>query len=255
MSLLETEALDVRIADVKVCRGLSIAVDAGQRWALLGRNGVGKTTLLHTLAGLRAPAAGRVLLERTSVNAMPRRRLAQRLGLLPQDNQDPFPATVMETALMGRHPHIPAWRWEDETDHRIAAEVLAELDLAELAERDVGTLSGGERRRVAVATLLAQNPGLMLLDEPSNHLDVHHQIDVLNRLDRHAGDQGALILAIHDVNLAVRFCSHALLLFGDGEACHGPVGNMLEAQVLSTLYRHPMQEARAGDGRRLFVPA
>lgn len=254
MTLLRTRELTVDIADVHICRDLNLSVGAGERWALLGRNGVGKTTLLHTLAGLNPPLSGEVLVQERPLQRWGRRRLAQQLGLLPQDNQDPFPATVLETALMGRHPHISPWRWEDEDDQRIALDALAELDLQTLTHRDVGTLSGGERRRVAVATLLTQNPRLMLLDEPSNHLDVHHQIDVLERLDHHAGN-GAMILATHDVNLALRFCTHALLLFGDGESCHGPVETMLERDVLASLYRHPMQAARTEDGRRIFVPA
>lgn len=255
MTLLTTEGLGVEIGGMQIADGLELAVEAGQSWAVLGANGAGKTTLLHTLAGLRAPAAGRVLLDRVALAEIGRRGIAQRLGILLQDSEDPFPSTVFETALIGRHPHIGPWQWESPDDRERAREALAAVDLAALSERPVDTLSGGERRRLALATLLAQDPAVYLLDEPSNHLDLHHQVHLLGRIhERVTAAGGALVMALHDINLAIRFCDHALLIFDQGEIRHGPADELIRAPHLSRLFRHPITEIEA-EGRRVFVPA
>ncbi len=254
MSLLETRRLTVAVADTLVCQDLSLALQPAQRWALLGRNGAGKTTLLHALAGLRRPQAGEVLLDGEALVKLPRRAVAQRIGLLLQESHDALPASVLETALLGRHPHLSPWRWEEAQDLEIARKALAAVGLAELEKREVGTLSGGERRRLAIATLLAQDPAVFLLDEPTNHLDLHHQMSILTLLSaRVAEQQGGMILCLHDPNLAARFCSHALLLFGDGESLAGPVSEVLTPDILSRLYGHPIRLIEA-NGDRAFIP-
>ena len=113
MTTLATRQLDVEIGSVRVCSQLDLTVPPGQCWGLLGRNGAGKTTLIHTLAGLRPPLSGEVLLGDHPIRTLPRRTVAQQLGVLFQDEADPFPATVLETALIGRHPHLGRWAWED----------------------------------------------------------------------------------------------------------------------------------------------
>jgi len=254
MTLLATEALAIEIGGKHIAGDLDLAVGPGESWAVLGANGAGKTTLLHTLAGLRPPAGGQVLLDDRPLHGLGRREIARRLGILLQDSEDPFPSTVFETTLIGRHPHIGAWQWESPEDHRLARNALAEVGLAELADRPVDTLSGGERRRLALATLLTQDPAVHLLDEPSNHLDLHHQIQLLGHMrERVTGVGGALVMALHDVNLAARFCDHALLIFADGQVRHGPVDELLLPGHLSCLYQHPVREI-AADGRRFFVP-
>jgi iron complex transport system ATP-binding protein len=239
MALLATEKLAVRIADVRVCNGLDLAVDAGQCWCVLGRNGVGKTTLLHTLAGLAAPAAGTVSMEGMALQDAPSTVRARHLGLLLQDHSDPFPATVLDTVLIGRHPHLGLWGWEGPDDYRRAREALAAMGLAGFEQREIHTLSGGERRRVGLATLLTQDPAVYLLDEPTNHLDLHHQIRLLEQLGAHARATGkALVMVLHDINLAARFADRFLLLFGDGECLHGDAQAMLQEGHLQRLYRH-----------------
>lgn len=250
MTLLRTESLTVRVGDHAVCRELDLSVRSGECWAVLGSNGAGKTTFLHSLIGLHTEVSGRIELAGESLASLRRRRIAQLAGLLPQDSSDAFPASVLETAVMGRHPHLGPWEWEGEADYAAAREALASVGLTELAERDVRTLSGGERRRLALATLLTQAPPIQLLDEPANHLDLHHQVTLLGRVSQ-PGD-GATVMSLHDVNLAERFCSHALLLFGDGEACFGPIQEVLNADVLSRLYRHPIRQIIDGR-RRVFV--
>ncbi len=256
MMPLQARALDVRIAGRRICAGLDLGFGAGETWAVLGRNGAGKTTLLHTLAGLRAARDGAVLVEGRDLREWDGMSLARRRGVLLQDSQDTFPATVLETVLAGRHPHLSFWALESAADHALAHRALAEVDLAADAARLVTTLSGGERRRVAIATLLVQNPLIWLLDEPSNHLDLHHQVGLLSLLVRRAADRGGLILmSLHDVNLAVRFCTHALLLVADGAVLAGPVHEVIDAVNLERMYGHAVREVRDGSGARAWLPA
>src|SRR6266700_7466603 len=205
--LLAARGLTVTIAGHRVCSDLELAVKPGECLAILGRNGAGKTTLLHTLAGLRAAGAGVIELDGRPLANLTPRDVARLRGVLPQDDSDAFPATVLETVLVGRHPHLSRWQWEGADDIRIAREALAAADMEGTEERDVRTLSGGERRRAALAALLTQQPRLFLLDEPSSHLDLAHQLAVLRRLTTLAREQrSALIMVLHDLNLARRFC-------------------------------------------------
>ncbi len=250
MTLLRTRGLTVTVGEHTICRDLDLEVGEGQRWALLGGNGAGKTTLLHSLIGLHTELTGRVELAGEPLDRLARRRTAQLAGLLPQDSSDPFPATVLETALIGRHPHLGPWQWEGAADYAAARRALAQVGLETLEDRDVLTLSGGERRRLALATLMTQDPILWLLDEPTNHLDLHHQVTLLQRVaERHSG---ATLMSLHDVNLAERFGTHALLLFGDGDALAGSVAQVLDSAVLSRLYQHPIRQVDDG-ARRLFI--
>jgi iron complex transport system ATP-binding protein len=171
--MLAASGLAVTIAGIRICHGLDLNVAPGQCWAILGRNGAGKTTLLNTLAGLRAPSAGTIEVDGRPLSNFDPRELARFRGLLPQDDSDPFPATALETVLIGRHPHLSRWRWEGAEDLRIARDALAAADLAGAEARDVRTLSGGERRRVALATLLAQQPRIFLLDELESSRSSH----------------------------------------------------------------------------------
>lgn len=251
---LEARALRLARGDRVLCRGLDARFDPGQCWCILGRNGSGKTTLLHTLAGLFLPQAGEVLLHGQPLARQPRRQLARELGLLPQDHWDPFPATVLETALLGRHPHLGPWHWEGETDRALARAALARVGLTELAGREVGTLSGGERRRLGFATLLTQDPVYLLLDEPTNHLDLHHQLSLLGHLQSLSRSEGkCLIMVLHDPNLAARFADHAVLLLEDGSACAGPTAATLHTARLEALYGHSLRQLEV-DGRPLWVP-
>lgn len=252
--LLSTEGLSVSIGSCQVCTALDWSASAGECWGVLGRNGTGKTTLLHTLAGLHAPSAGQVSLAGTNMARLSRRNVARRVGLLPQDHSDPFPADVLATVLAGRHPHLRPWQWETAGDAGMAHSALARLGLAGFAQRRINALSGGERRRVGIATLLCQAPDIYLLDEPLNHLDPHHQIAVLDVLREQCRQADSVaIMSLHDVNLAARYCDRLLYLFGEGETAAGETAQMLTSNHLEQLFAHPMQAVR-GDGKTVFVP-
>jgi iron complex transport system ATP-binding protein len=253
--LLETRALTAAVGEVTAVRGLDLLLRAGEVLAILGRNGVGKSTLLATLAGLRPPAGGEVLIEGSPLAALEPRRLAQVRAYLPQHVHDPFASTVLETALIGRHPHLGRWDWESAADRRLALDALAAVELGGLEEREVHTLSGGERQRLGLAMLLVQTPRLYLLDEPLAHLDPHHGLAALQLLRTQAVSTGAaVIVVLHDANLALRYCDSALLLYGDGECSHGTAAQVIDAAALSRLYGHPLRRID-DDGRPWFVPA
>lgn len=253
-ALLETRQLTVCIGGNAICRDLDLSLNAGERLAILGRNGAGKSTLLSVLAGLRNAQSGTVLLDGASYGRLGPRQSALIRGWLPQARGDAFASTVLETAMVGRHPHLARWDWESERDAKIVREALAAVDLAEFEQRDVQTLSGGERQRLAIATLLAQAPRLFLLDEPIAHLDLKHQIAMLELFAGAARDCGAgVAMVLHEPALAWRFCDRALLIYGDGRTESGPVREMLTAERLSALYQYPLQAVEC-DGRFSFIP-
>jgi iron complex transport system ATP-binding protein len=252
--LLECDALNISIGGKAITRQLTLRILPGECWCILGPNGSGKTTLLHTLAGLRAPQSGQIYLDGTNIHQLSRRQLALRAGILFQHQQDSFPASVLETVLQGRHPHLRPWQWETADDRNIAREALHALELENFAQRDIRTLSGGERQRVAIATLLAQQTPLNLLDEPSNHLDLGHRIKLLNSLVRDTRLRGrGVCMSLHDINLAARFADHALLLHGNGEFDLGPVATVLVRDKLETLYGLPLRPVRL-ENRTFWIP-
>jgi iron complex transport system ATP-binding protein len=187
------------------------------------------------------------------VQTLPARELALRRAVLAQDSIDAFPATVLETVLIGRHPHLSRFAWERDDDIEFAAQALARFGLAPLAQRDVRTLSGGERRRVALAALLVQDTPLALLDEPSSHLDIAQQIGALEVFVGLARERGhAIVMVLHDVHLALRFCDRAIAI-GNGSAHAGTVADVLSVRALSSLFGRELVELRDGP-LATFVP-
>lgn len=250
--LMSCSEIRVSVPGRLLVDALSLELRRGELVAVLGQNGAGKTLSLLTLAGLRDADAGRVLIGADDIQSSPRAAVARQLALLPQDVEDIFPATVIDTVLIGRHPHIGQLRWESTADYAIANRALDTMGLADLAERDVLTLSGGERRRLSIAQVLAQQPDIYLLDEPTNHLDPQHQLDAM-RIFRAAADGGAGVIAtLHDINLAVRFADRCLLLFGDGRWELGPSAEILNEERLGELFATPMESVVWRD-HNLFV--
>jgi len=254
MASLELRAITLEIGGRTVCRDLSLAIDKNERWALLGKNGAGKTTLLHSLIALHEPAAGQILIKDTLQQQLTRRQLAQAVGILFQEGMHSMPSTVMESVLLGRHPHTHSLLLDDARDMAIAREALRSLDLETFAERQVDSLSGGEKQRLALAMLIAQTPDIYLLDEPSNHLDLAFQVKLLSTLARRIIDQSAcLLMATHDINLAARFCDRFILLMGDGTALVGTRDEVLTEASLSAAYECDMQAIVAGE-MRFYYP-
>jgi iron complex transport system ATP-binding protein len=252
--LLECRSLDVSVGDRQLIRGLDLSVGAGHLLAVLGPNGAGKTLLLHTLAGMRPPAGGEILIRGRNLLLWNKRDLAREMALLPQNVEDPFPATVLETVLLGRHPHISRWRWENAEDVALARAAIGSVGLQGYEERDVFTLSGGERRRAAIAAVFAQAPTIFLMDEPTNHLDPSHQLEALKLLRERADAGAAVIVTIHDANLAARFADQALLIEPRGDWTWGDSAQSINDDNLSRLYSTRFESVER-DGRRIFFQA
>ncbi len=252
--LLEADDLALRVGERWLCCEFSLRLSAGECLALLGPNGAGKTTLLHTLAGLRKPSAGHVRVGGLPYAGWAALDAARFRGLLPQQQPDHFAASVLETVLVGRHPHLGRWGWEGAEDQTAVRQALADVGLSDFAARDVLTLSGGERQRVAIATLLAQAPELFLLDEPLNHLDLHYQIAVLELFHALARRQGrGVVMVLHDINLAARYADHIILLDGRGGVRAGDRDTVLQTDFLSHAFGHPLRRFDC-DGRATFIP-
>ena len=250
--LLEAEALGVTVAGREICRDVSVRLQPGERLVVLGANGAGKTTLLHTLAGLREARRGEVRVRDRALAQWSEAELARVRGVLPQRQPDWFSATVMETALVGRHPHLGRWAWESAEAARIATEALARLGLGHMAGRNILSLSGGERQRLAIASLLAQQPALYLLDEPLSHLDLHYQVAVLEHFSALARDGAGVVMVLHDLNLAARFADQVVLLDGRGGVVAGLAEAVLQADVLSDAFGHPLRR-HVIDGHVTFL--
>ena len=250
---LSCTGLSVSAGGRELVAGLNMAIQPGDFVCILGPNGVGKTLTLHTLAGLRAPARGQVKLGNDVIDSLDRPAIARRLGLLLQEQEDAFPVTVLETALLGRHARLAFWQWETDADRTVAGAALAAMDLAGLEQRPTATLSGGERRRLALATLLVQDPALLLLDEPMNHLDPAHRFVVLEKLATLCASGRGILASLHDPALAARYATAVLLLHGDGRWDFGAARELLTPERLGELYGTPFAVFHSGNDQ-VIIP-
>jgi len=252
--LIEVRDLTLRIGQRTLMHDFNMSVRPREMWCILGANGVGKTTFMHTLVGLRLAQRGSVYLAQRPLARWSAVDAARLRGFLPQTNHDLFGAPVLQVVLMGRHPHLGRWEWEGQADRALAMAALKAVDLEEVADRDVTTLSGGERQRVAIAALLAQDVPLMLLDEPLAHLDLFHQIAVLQHVAFLARDKGrGVVFSLHDLNLAHRFASHAVLFGAHGALLQGPIEDVMTEAALSDAFGCAVRRINIG-ARSMFVP-
>lgn len=242
--LLSLRNVTLRTAERVLVDSLSVRIALGDRWAVLGPNGAGKSTLLAAMAGARAVDGGEIHLGGRAVRSLGADELARDRALLTDRWNDPFASTVLDTVLTARY----VFR-DERAGESIARKWLQMLDCGALADRDVRRLSRGERQRVAIATALAQDTPLVLLDEPTAHQDPRHQALVIRELAALPGR--ALIASLHDLNAAVRFASHALLLWGDGRTQCGPAADVLVPSLLSDLFQTPITYVEA-DGESFF---
>ncbi len=216
---------------------VSVAIEPGDVLGILGPNGSGKTTLLRLLAGFLAPASGAVTLGGTALASIPRRRLARRLAVVPQETHLAFDYSVLEIALMGRYPHLGPFELEGPGDIAVARDALAATGTLHLAGRSFSTLSGGEKQRVIIASALAQAADILLLDEPTASLDLGYQLDIAALLGRLNRDRGlTMVVATHDLNFAASLCRTLLLVRGGHVLAHGPVTDVLTAPHVAALY-------------------
>jgi len=246
-----------------VVRDLSLRVPEGTVTAILGPNGSGKTTLLRLLLGVLRPRSGEICIAgrplwpgsragQEGKAPYSRTERARLLGLVPQDEHIPFDFSVLEYVLMGRAPYLGPLDMPGEADYRAAAEALERVGLAELRDRPLPTLSGGERQLASVARALAQQTRILLLDEPAAHLDLGNQGRLLDIMRDLAAGGTTLVLTTHDPNLASSVAGHAVLVQAGQVLAAGPTDEVLTAELLSATYGTPVSVYQV-DGRRIIL--
>jgi iron complex transport system ATP-binding protein len=231
-------------------RDVSLEIAEGEQVAVLGPNGSGKSTLLKILSRTLNPSAGQVCLFGERIESFGRRALSQKVAVVPQETQATFPYTVAEVVLMGRASYLPAFALENARDREIARDSMRLTDTLSLADRYIHELSSGEKQRVILARALAQEAGLLLLDEPTTFLDIKHQIEIhelLFRLNRQKGL--TIITALHDLNLASIYFPRVVLLESGRIHCQGSPQEVLTAERIFSVYGARVR-VLPGDGKR-----
>ncbi len=251
---LRFDNVSVGVAGRDLLREVDFELRSGEIVGLIGRNGVGKTTLLRAASVQASPTAGEVRLGNALVSAVPRRALARRLAVVPQDLHVPFPFRVGELVLMGRAPHQPWLGLDSDHDVDLALAALGKLGIAELADRDITTLSGGERQLALVARALVGEPEILLLDEPTAFLDLKHRLEVLREVRAFADSGGAALIVSHDLSLAARSCDRIVLL-GEGRVVAvGPPEEVFGPENLRMAFGIEATRLVAPDGSIVVVP-
>ena len=233
-----------------VLNELSCLILSGRVLGILGPNGSGKSTLLKLLARVFQPQQGRITLLGDSLSSLSQLEVAKRVALVPQETLQVFPFTIAEMVLMGRSPHHQGWggwHWEDSQDWTVAQSAMKELDVAHLGNRLVTEVSGGERQRAVIARALVQEPKILLLDEPTAFLDLHHQLDIARIIKRLNRERGlTVVLVSHDLNLASQYCDQVLLLNHGRLAAMGSPQSVMKPDIIEKVYgcsvlvdRHP----------------
>lgn len=237
MSILTTQNLTLAYDQAVVIAGMDVIIPGGKITALVGPNGCGKSTLLRGLARLLAPKGGTALLDGKAIHQIPTRELAKQLGILPQSPVAPEGLTVRELVAQGRYPHqswFQQWAAGDET---AVVKALELTGMAELAERPVDALSGGQRQRAWIAMTLAQETSVILLDEPTTFLDLSHQIEVLQLLERlNREEERTIVMVVHDLNHATRHASHVVALKAGAVAAAGPPAEVVTPALLREVF-------------------
>ena len=251
--ILEAVDVTVQFGDRLALDAATFALAAGSLTAVLGPNGSGKSTLLRTLVGLERPESGRVLFRGTPIRQLPRRDVARRVAFLPQDTRCDFAFTVEEMVDMGRHPHRGRFEARTREDRDAVEQAIALCDLRGLRHRTVDRLSGGERQRVAIARCLATRPDVIVLDEPTAHLDLEHTLDILS-LCRDLTTAGTTIaFATHDLDSVLRYATAAVLLSAGRVCGSGTPAGVLTADACRDVFAVRSELVTTSTGRQALV--
>lgn len=240
MSLLSASNISLSFADQQVLKDISLSVERGEVVGLIGPNGAGKTTLLRILANLQNPDHGQACLNNKSLKDTALKELAQQIGYLAQGAPAHWPLLVEKVVELGRLPYQSLnqslWQGLSASDKKIIDQAIAQTEIGHLRQRPITTLSGGERMRALLARLFASEPTLILADEPVAALDPYHQLHIMELLREHAAKNGAVIVVLHDLNLAARFCDRLMLLKDGRLVAEGKPGEVLNNQQLRDVY-------------------
>ncbi|ADU51413.1 ABC transporter related protein [Thermaerobacter marianensis DSM 12885] len=239
---LEVRGVRVGYAADPVLDGVTLEVHRGEWLAVAGPNGSGKTTLLRALTGFLEPWGGAVYLEGTALSAWRPSQRARRMAVAGVEPGPVTGLTVAEYVALGRTPHLQGmWSWEGPRDREVVARALAWVGLDPLADRPLETLSAGQRQKAVLARALAQEPVVLLLDEPTSHLDLRHQVEIMDLLDGLRRGLGLTLVAVlHDLNLAALYCQRLVLLQDGRVAAAGEPAQVIRADVLRRVYGCPV---------------
>jgi iron complex transport system ATP-binding protein len=251
---LAFEGICVEIGGREILRDVHLELARGEVLVVAGSNGAGKTTLLRVASRVLRPSAGRVRVGGRAADSLPRRELAREIAVVPQDVQVAFPFRAGEVVLMGRSPHLGALGYESPEDVGRAREAMARVGISDLADRSILELSGGERQLVLIARALAQDPEVLLLDEPTAHLDLRHRIQVLGLVREFAAAGRSALVVSHDLSLAARTCDRLALLAGGGLLAVGRPGDVLNRENLRAAFEIEADVLAAPDGAPIVVP-
>ncbi|HLB29424.1 MAG TPA: ABC transporter ATP-binding protein [Dehalococcoidia bacterium] len=246
---LSCQRLTVAYGKEIVLKDLDLGVEAGEMVSVIGPNGSGKSTLLRAMARILKPRGGAVYLDGKAIASLPTGEVARRLAILPQAPEAPGEMTVEELVWLGRHPHIPFLGLAGARDREAVAGAVEQADLRELAHRPIQSLSGGERQRAWLAMALAQEPQVLLLDEPTTFLDLRHQVESLELLRRLNESQGiTIVMALQDINQAAHF-SHRIVVMKEGEVYSaGLPRTVLTADMLREVFQVEAEVVAGADG-------
>ena len=234
---LQFRQISFSYLDGLVLHGINLSIGAGEMVSLLGPNGSGKTTLLKLASGILKPGQGEIRLDGTSLSQLSRKSIARHMAVVPQQFHVSFAFTVAEIVTLGRIPFLKAFAEESEADRRLVTNALELVGISQLRERRFDELSGGERQKVILAMSLAQEPELLLLDEPTAHLDICHQVEILELVRKLNVERGlTVIAAIHDLNLASLYFNRLVLLKEGRVLADGSPGQVLTEQMISEAF-------------------
>lgn len=236
--LLVLSDIAVRNNGNALIENLALDISPGQAWAVIGPNGAGKTSLLKTLAGLRPASNGHIHFQQRPLHEYSRRQIANQLGYLSENDAESFPLSVYDCVLSGSYSQHGRFTGPARQHHAACEHAIAQTHLNNFRQRPITHLSAGERRRVAIARLLVQQPRLALVDEPVNHLDIKQQLDMMDLLvENFLTRERALVVILHDIRIARKYCSHALILYGNGAWQAADISLLDDKKLLGRLYR------------------
>ncbi len=254
--MLAVSDLHVTLGDARILGGVDLDVRGGELLGLAGPNGAGKTTLLRAVTGVVAADRGRIELDGGALDRLSRSELARRIAVVQQLPEAPATITVGELVLLGRNPHLSMLGRESEHDYRVAEGAMQRAGCEGLAGRTLGTLSGGERRRAFIARALAQEPSLMLLDEPTANLDPEAQGAIFETLRELAAEGAGVLVVVHDLTLASAYCDRIALIDGGRIVACGAPAEVLTAETVARVYGQRVSVMRhPGSGAPVVVPA
>lgn len=256
LTTMEAHQISFSFNGTPILDQVSMRIESGTMVGVIGPNGAGKSTLVRLLSRVLLPLDGEVRLNGLEINRWRPGELARLLAVVPQDPELPPAFTAWEMVLMGRAPYLDWMGNESPRDRQIVHQAMAAARIEHLATRYVGQLSGGERQRVVVARALAQEPRVLLLDEPTSHLDINHQVDTLCLIKRLVTEEGLAALAVfHDLNLAAQYCDHLVLLHNGRVVAQGPPTVVLTPELLQNVYEtEVMVISHPANGLPLVLP-